>query len=257
MFNFYDYFSVNWEATSSNIKSKLLYQTSYKVFAEFAHVTERTVYNWCNNKSHPKIENLVLLAKAMHCDIFDILVLNCDLNPVEIDMKLAEEAKDRSNAAPVNSSNREGCDYPNADAILASVLLYEKYTKSQHIKTLEDFLLYFPLFDPWFFHNFLLKAEGNTGVNSRYLLKQINRLFSQISDKNALEYANNYKHFVMDHPKVHDVCDNTSLASSHAKVAEYLAWIHSSSYQIQSDAYDEKYQAAVSIAEKIARRNPF
>lgn len=76
MVNIYEYFDIDWEATSKNIKELLLGVVSTETFADFLGVDKRTVKNWMNNRSKPSLANLLLISKFFNLKLFEILVIN-------------------------------------------------------------------------------------------------------------------------------------------------------------------------------------
>lgn len=51
MINIHDYFAVNWEATSDNIRGYIRKKhVSVKALADAMCTTKRTIENWSNNK---------------------------------------------------------------------------------------------------------------------------------------------------------------------------------------------------------------
>ena len=68
MINIHDYFSIDWKATGDNLRDLMSDTVSEETLAKSMYVTKRTIYNWCSGKSHPSIDQLVLLAIFFNVD---------------------------------------------------------------------------------------------------------------------------------------------------------------------------------------------
>ena len=80
MINIHDYFSIDWKATGDNLRDLMSDTVSEETLAKSMYVTKRTIYNWCSGKSHPSIDQLVLLAIFFNVDILDILATKGENN---------------------------------------------------------------------------------------------------------------------------------------------------------------------------------
>ncbi len=226
MINIYEYFSVDWEATSDNIRSKLEGLISSEVFARAMGVTERSIYNWCNNKSHPKIDDFVLMAKFFGCDILDILVLNGEAGDTYDEVSFKEELHDvhlKSQEAvkQLSPDQIERYDCHSVDEFKEHILFHEYITMNYPIKTLEEFLLYFPLFHFEYMKDFLQRAKNNGGKNTHYIYQKLKYMYQHIDNQKAKIYADSYKNYYLKYPKLHEIDDKTKLK---AKTQKYNKW---------------------------------
>lgn len=66
---------VDIDKTGNNINNKIK-ESNYKLneIAEILGVTEIAIYKWCEGKSLPKIDNLIILADIFKCEIQDLLI---------------------------------------------------------------------------------------------------------------------------------------------------------------------------------------
>lgn len=202
MVNIHEYFQINWEATSDNIRGLMNGRISKDVLAKAMCVEKRTIYNWCNNKSHPAIDQLVLLAKFFNVDLLDILIINGQLGK-QIDeddynqfQEFIENNEDYDDKYEVN----------NAEEFKLNVIYNEYVNHSLPIKSLEELLLVLPLFNPHNFSNVLLSFDGDVGWRNRnYILRRLKRLYDQIEDTKAKEYVKYYKEYFLTYPFVDDI----------------------------------------------------
>lgn len=200
MVNIYDYFSVDWEATAQNLRGLMRGIVSEQVLADALGVTKRTVQNWCRNRAHPSIDNLVLLAQFYGVDMLDILVTKGQRQG-----KLEEE--DWREAARLADAAREkaGADaaaYECAteEAFRELVLLQAYWRQQWPVGDLDEFLLFMPLFSMDDFCGFLDCARENWGTNLKYLMEKIKFLYSGIQNLEAKKFAEEYRYFYLEYP---------------------------------------------------------
>lgn len=256
MINIYQYFEVDWNATTTNLKYLLLSKTSYNVLADALHVDSKTVSNWLNNKTKPDISTLSIFARFLDMDLLDIIIYKGQQTPMSDDE--TKTAMQDSQIACDNLPEKKSTgakDTSCAEGFVSTVLFNEYYSQHAHIQSLEEFLLYLPLFDFKILADVFHRLQGNLKSNHKYVLKQLNRLYDHIPNSFAKDYADSYQYYHLMTPTVlelgmrSDVCDVKP-----EKHARYCEWIASASIEKELTAYEkacEKFVNRLIFSERI------
>ncbi|HYF84578.1 MAG TPA: helix-turn-helix transcriptional regulator [Clostridia bacterium] len=240
MINVHDYFAVNWEATSDNIRALLAQHISHKTFAEAMCVTKRTVENWCNNKARPSIDYLVLMAKFFNVDLFDILVLNGQVQKSieEQDWREAEEIKRKRYKQ--GDLNDVDYDCKCKEEFDSNILFYEYIQSTYPISNLSEFLLVLHLIDTDYLCDILGRMFGNIGKNNDYVMNQLMFLYDKISDDKAKQFVEFYKEYYLKYPSVYTIDDKTKLELKLQKYEQYKKILESGVIDEMRDSYIER-----------------
>ena len=239
LINVHDYFAVNWEATSDNIRALISQLIPHKVLAEAMCVTKRTIENWCNNKSRPSIDDLVLMAKFFNVDLFDILILNGQVKETikEQDWREAQGLAERR-----LKQGDIDIDFDcNCKEEFGANIIFHEYVKSKYpITNLNEFLLVLHLLDFEYLCDVLGRVEGNIGVHNDYVLKQLMLLYDRIADDKAKQFVEFYKEYYLKYPSVYTIDDETKLELKLQKYKQYNEVIESGNFEDMYDVYTER-----------------
>jgi len=241
MIHINSYFEIDWEASADNLKGLLKGKVTYGVLAEAMCVDPKTVYNWINHKSEPSLDNLVLLAKFLNVDILDILVTKGERKQPLIysDVKeaLDEECKASAKLAEKDIKN----DFPCKESVIATVIFNEYQRKNTKISSLNEFLLYLPLFEPYCLVDALYRINGNLRHNQDYVEKQLDCLYQKTPVSPAKSYADMCRYFYLTSPSVYGISENTKDTYKIQKFNEYRIWSWDSDTKKAALDYERKY----------------
>lgn len=255
MINIHDYFSVDWDATADNLRSFVEGYIKPKTLAEAMCVTERTIYNWCHNKAHPNLEDLILLAKFFDVDVLDLIVTNGQTKkPIsQDDVKEALENAKTSCKQNNNDAIRpmeESYECVTKEDFISAVLFHEYKKQSYPITTLEEFLLYLPLFSLDDLHNCLNRIQDNLADNWDYVLKQLQRMYDRIEHINAKQYAEWYQNYFFRYPRINRMYGDILRKDKRAKYDNLQRELPQ--FFTLSQDYDEQYEKMVSALRSLA-----
>ena len=244
MINIHDYFAINWEATSDNIRAFLNNHVSNKVFADAMCVTERTVYNWTHNKSNPPIDKLILIAKFFNVDLFDILILNGQLEDSITRKDWSEaEAKSIHHYKYEDLNNRKVCYDIKSEKEVISNIIFNEYVKSNYpITNLNEFLLSLPLFDLEDLSDMLYRINGNIGTDNNYVLEKLSYLYSHVPNDKAKQFVEYYKEYYLKYPSINIVDEETTMDLKSDKYLKSLEIFSSKAFTEMFEAYQTKLQ---------------
>lgn len=241
MINLYEYYSVDWEATADNINSLMQCTVSKRNLAKYMGKTERTISNWCNGAAKPCLEDCILLAKIFNVNLDKLLIMKNDMKNYDSE-EVREALFEILNVKSVNPHNDEDCgDYPFAsEEDITSHLLIDMLNMSENIQTLNDFLLYLPLFNQRKLIDFLDRSIGNWGTNDAYIRQQLKCLYEGIPESDEKKYADRYRRYYLSTPTISCVTDDTK---NEKKLEKYAEWISESGDGGRK--YREKYKAFI------------
>jgi hypothetical protein len=105
-----------------------------------------------------------------------------------------------------------------------TVLFNELQAQDFPIKTMEDLLLYLPLFSKQIFNDCLYRFSGDTYGDSQqnYIRQKLKFCYDRIDHKDAKQYADRIRKFMSEKPVVYDVTGKTRSAD---KLDKYDEWI--------------------------------
>ena len=219
MINIHDYFSIDWKATGDNLRDLMSDTVSEETLAKSMYVTKRTIYNWCSGKSHPSIDQLVLLAIFFNVDILDILATKGENNKC-IERSDLCEIEELEKSLDIDSSSSK-YEIQNELNFIHTVLKNEYAKKCFPINTLEDFLICLPLFSLRDIRDFLQRIEGNWGKSKGqkyYRREKLKYLYDHIENKKAKKFVEFYKQYFLEKPFLETITNNSKLDYKHVKL---------------------------------------
>lgn len=181
MKNIYADFSVDWVATGRNLSHLMEGVITQKVLAESMYMDPRTISSWCSGSSHPSIDQLILLSKFFHVDLSELLVTKGEAEQVDLG-----EKKTKKRVKPSQM------DVKTRGEFVKCVLYHTYVDRTDPIQTLDEFLLFLPLFSWRQTVDFFRRAEGNWG-NGNYLREKLKFLCDHIQNQEAKAYAEYYR----------------------------------------------------------------
>lgn len=223
MLNFYEYYAVDWEATADNINTIIKSQAKVIVIADYLCLTDKQLRNLKNGGSKIDLEDLILISKIFQIRLDELIILKKDMKKYddkEIEEKINEVVSKSNNAKEINKRNNKVL---NTEEDVEWRLIESTILHNENIETLEEFLLYLPLFPLDALVDFLNRAIGNWGNNRVYVQQQLKRLFAEIPNDEAKKYADEYRKFYLETPTINNVTDETKNERKLQKLDEWHA----------------------------------
>lgn len=218
---FANYFSIDWERTSDNLRSLLYLKFDsdtydYVEAASFAlNKSKRALQYWLDqtNKRHPSIEDLVLFAKFFDVSLDDLIEIKG--NP---DESFARSLlKECIEALSESQDEKEEIELEFASAVLLS----EVKGKEHPIKSLYDLILYLPLIPKEVLNDSLNRIQGDVYRGRDYVLKQMSYCYRRINDQEAKAYADSARKYLSPRPSVYET---TAKTKDKGKIEAYKEW---------------------------------
>lgn len=243
MINIHNYFAVNWEATSDNIKSLINNHVSYEAFAEAMCVSKRTVENWCNNKARPSIDSLILMAKLFNLNLLDILVINGQLTETitEQDYNEAHEMVNQCHSKGNLDDTKHEINYK--EEVNELIIFNELVRTTYPVTTLDEFLIILPLVNFSDLRNFFERINGNIGTNQDYVYSQLKYLYEHMPADNAKKYVEAIKEYYFKYPSVTLIYEDSQLPIKLLKIHKYIETCKTEYYNKMAEAYDDRFDA--------------
>jgi transcriptional regulator with XRE-family HTH domain len=224
MKDFMDYFSIDWIRTGDNIRSQIYSMTGFstnsierspvKTIAVALHKTERTVFSWLNGSRRPSVDDLLLLSKFFNVSIDALIAINGANN--ETSAQSLFEKYSEGNREPTNDEDELEREFA------ATVLLFEVLNNEYPIKTLEDLILYLPLFRRDDFDDILCRFQGSVYGNSKdYVREKLKYCYERIENLPAKGFADKERKYMSEEPTVYGVTEKTRDVARLDKFAEW------------------------------------
>ena len=240
MFNIYEYSTINWEATSDNIKSLLnIHGIAKSVFAKAMCVSEKTVHNWCNGKvdGNPKLQELIIMALFFDVDIMDIVIINGRINK-KINSQDINEMIELIDGREEKYIEKNG-EYQFEEDIIIEFMQKEKLRSRQKINNLDEFMLYLPLFRPKDLAEFVYRSNGILATNREYVKIQLNKLYEGIEPQDAKDYADCVKLFCLTYPQIDNIDYKNKFDMKEIKYQEFKKIQESPEWLVKFYAYEK------------------
>ena len=195
--------TINWELTSENIKNLLATEKQREILSDHIGKSCETVKKWCYNMRKPAIEDLCIVAKIFNLHLEDILVFEC--NNTQINKKEIEKVLDDAWTPMVNDPQFvDGTLFNTSSDLNHEIIKNIYYAKNTKIDTIEKFVHYLPLVDPYFITDLFARLRGNLDSESqKYRNKKLNFLYDSIPDSEAKKYADKYCEYYIDTPTIY------------------------------------------------------
>lgn len=238
MVNINSYFEIDWPATKHNLKSMLYERTTEAALAKALHVEGRTIRYWLDGETDLHISRLIVFAKFLDVDLLDILITKGQHNHLTRD----EVLDSIHNLRPDDCSAEAESDHSSAADFISTVLMNEYSSQKTALRKLNDFLVYFPLFNPLVLKDIVYRMQGNFNQRT-YLQSQLQRLYECIPDSPAKRYADSFCYYTLTSPSVYHIKQSSEKELFKQKLVDFEAWRGASSTQ---DEYAD-YKRAVRI----------
>lgn len=243
MINIHDYFAVNWEATSDNIKSLIKNNVSCATLAEAMCVSKRTVENWCNNKAKPSIDSLILIAKLFNLDLLDILVTNGQLGEQITDKDYNETCEKVKHCYAKKVLYNSKFEINSKEEVYNLIVLNELVKTTYPVTTLDEFLLILPLVNFPDLQEFFIRINGNIGTNKDYVYNQLKYLYDNIPNDKAKKYVSRIKEYYLTYPSVNYIYEDSQLPIKLLKSEKYIETTYKTDeYKKMYKAYKDKFE---------------
>lgn len=109
--------------------------------------------------------------------------------------------------------------------------------QSDKIRSLNEFLVYLPIYQPVVLSDVLNRILDNLPDAPQYVSAQLTRLYQHIPDSPAREYADQYCYFHFEAPTVSDMREGEQDALAVQKWNAYLAWCKSAETAAAKEVY--------------------
>ena len=218
---FANYFSIDWEKTSDNLRNFLYLKFDcdtygYVEAASFAlNKSKRALQYWLDqtDKRNPSIADLVLFAKFFDVSLDDLIEIKG--NPDEsFAGSLLEEHFD---ALSQSQDEKEEIELEFA----STVLLNEVKDKEHPIKSLYDLILYLPLIPKEVLNDSLSRIQGDVYHGRDYVLEQMSYCYREIDDEEAKAYADSKRKYLSPRPSVYEMTVETR---DKGRIEAYKEW---------------------------------
>lgn len=240
MFNMYEYLGVNWEHTADNIRGYIrLKDISIEELAKVMGCTERTIKNWCSNKSIPSLEDLIILSSLFNVSVEDIIVINGQINK---NLTIADVEEAHEEAKKV-SENNGYCDvFSFKEGMIFQILHNEYYKVENPVKNLSEFLCILPLVNPIILSD-VIKRISRSFEDKEYINEQVKYLYNTIDNIEAKKYVEFVKKYYYEYPNIYKIDDETKNEFKIQKSQKYFK-----EFQLQSlsDTY-KPYEKTVEL----------
>lgn len=199
---------INQKETGDNIRDaiKSIEYTELEI-AEYLGVTERTLQYWQRGERLPSLDNMFRLSKLSNISMEELIVSNEDVEDVE------------NFANPELVLQELISESQKLDRQAFPIMHY--FDRTYHIKTLEEFLLYYPLFDKQLLESFFQRIHGSIGFHNDYVNVQLEYLYKNISNTAKRNEIDCYVKKYLRYPRLHKIYDGTH---SSVKKKKYILW---------------------------------
>ncbi|MDR0854048.1 MAG: helix-turn-helix domain-containing protein [Clostridiales Family XIII bacterium] len=249
MVNIHEYFSIDWESTSDNLRELIGGVISEKLLADAMCVSKRTIYNWCNNKARPGIDELLLLSKFFNIEISHILVTKGQLcEPItEVDYNESRqlvEAARKKQSVSTDQLLTGKYEIIYEEEFISHVIFNEYVSSTYPIKHVDEFLLSLPLFPIDQLCDLLCRVEFNWGyANRNYFMEKLKYSYDRIDNPAAKKFIEYYREYYLTYPYVETISELAKLDIKRTKCDRYEKDIMENNNFLQChDAYKKAYE---------------
>lgn len=231
--NINSYFEVDWAATKHNLKSMLYESTTEAALAKALYVEPRTIRYWLDGETELDISHLIIFAKYLDVDLFDILVYKGQFNRLT-----KEDVLDTINNLSTDDYVAElESDHSDAADFISTVLMNEYSSQKTAIRNLTSFLIYMPLLDPHELKDALHRMQGNFNHHA-YLQAQLQRLYDSIPNSPAKRYADSFCYYALTFPYAHHIKESTKQGFFKQKLYSFESWKRAASTEDEHNEYN-------------------
>ena len=121
------------------------------------------------------------------------------------------------------------------------MILNEYQRQNTKIRSLNEFLLYLPLCEPYSLADVLFRINGNLKNNQEYIEDQFNYLYKRIPDSPAKTYADQCRYFYLNPPSVYEIHEETKDLYKVRKYDEYVVWQRDKVTRDAALDYEKRY----------------
>lgn len=113
--------------------------------------------------------------------------------------------------------------------------------QSHKLCSLNEFLVYLPIYQPDVLADVLNRICGNLAESPQYVSAQLDWLYQHLPDSPARKYADQYCYFYFEAPSVLDIREDEKDALAVQKLNAYLEWFKSTETAAAIKAYRTHY----------------
>lgn len=260
------YFEIDWKATGEKLNTLLRNRVELEALAEWAVRDVRTIRNWLNDPSMMQLDELVVVAKFLDMDLLSIIVTKGSQKSIGVLEEYfggVERTLPQRDAVVIRRGRPRKYNPECTEAQqFIDKALYNEYLQRReeymYARPMEEFLLYYPLFNQSDLADFVYRTMGDTCNNRAYVYEKMDWLIKSIPNNAAKRFADKMRYFCLTKPNVYEIADCViNDAQTEKKLEEFFEYEGSKEYKIESEAYFDACNKSVnrlSFLDKLKRQ---